>query len=143
MSNLESHVPDLDRCRRMAAVPALRDAFKDSPVCWCEYHESHYKDRGSYDVEVGKTIHAPELRLRADIAKEESTFPLFPAPLDDEMLARLDCGGWNLIQRRGYGGLERWAVLVGDDDAGEAAWYRITDPNALADACLAAAGESK
>jgi hypothetical protein len=122
MSNLDSHVPDLDRCRRMAAVPALREAFGDSYFVW--------QTRSS----------GPELTEREF---SNTGFHPSPAPLVDEMLAWLDCGGWNLIQRRGYGGLERWAVLVGDDDAGEAAWYRITDPNALADACLAAAGVAK
>lgn len=107
MSNLDSHVPDLDRCRRMAAVPALRDAFKDSYAGW-------WQDTLEFEWHLGS-------RERPG---------LVPAPLVDEMLAWLD------LETNDYG--------IYNSRSGRYVKVKsLVSPNALADACIAAAGESK
>jgi hypothetical protein len=103
-TGLAAHVPTLDLCREMAAIPALAEAFKNTPLTWWMLTQSEWGI-------------VPRALMGNNI----------PAPLCDEMLAWLDLQGYIVQDSAIHVGTEYHAV------------YGITDPDALARACLEAA----
>ena len=120
-TGLAAEVPTLDLCREMAAIPALAEAFGESAVEW---------------------FHAEDVDFLVTRGTRVPIFPpsyRIPAPLVSEMLA------WLLAIRRGInrGVADREyaerngepLMYIGTDECRA----DITDPDALARACIAAA----
>jgi len=112
-TGLLAEVPSRQFCERLAAVPALAEAFKDSALVWWENECD------------GWTIWE-----RADLVPDTG----IPAPTVREMLVWLkvdvDDGYMYVFDDRGR------LVLSTPADA-------ITNPDALAEACLEAAKERR
>ena len=112
MSALSAHVPTLDLCREMAAIPAFVEPFRESALVWL--------DDGEHGI---------------GLTERESVDEDIPAPLCDEMLAWLKPE----LERqpsRGYYD-DTWAV---EDRRGAVLDVTtFTDPDALARACIEAA----
>jgi len=109
-TGLAAHVPSLEWSRKLAAVPALAEAFGKSYAVW-------------YGVWSDEDYDVTWLGIRGNEASRDD---LVPAPLVDELLAWLLDNG------------------VGTADVDWIALRRIVDnPDALVQACIAAAGKGE
>ena len=110
-TGLAAEVPSLELCREMAAIPAFVEPFRETTLVWL--------DDGEHGI---------------GLTERESVDEDIPAPTVREMLAwlRLELGS----EPVGYDGcnhyIETWNGRQIDLDI-------ITDPDALARACIEAA----
>jgi hypothetical protein len=116
---LPGEVPTLELCREMAAAPVLMEAFKDSTVLW---------------ENIG--MHAPRVVLRTLSSFQHNSIP---APTVREMLAfifaqRPRVPMLFVADRKHLNGV-RLMLAVNERET----YYRITDPDDLAKACIEAA----
>jgi hypothetical protein len=129
-TGLAAEVPTLDLCREMAAIPALAEAFKDSVWCWCENMiKGQLCQREILSGPILKDLDRSLGLVRHS------------APTVRELLA------WLTKECRDKMGRTRIICASGIPEAFCYIWpcdgidqrYDITDPDALARACIEAA----
>lgn len=131
-TGLAAEVPEINPCAEMRDIPVLRDAFADSPLWWFAY--------GTMD-DSGKMVNYT-YKLELATAQRHRTKLDCPAPTVREMLVvMLDyCRRVNrayIFQTLLTERPESLVWMVGKTQCG---WqFDITDPDALARACIATA----
>jgi hypothetical protein len=149
-TGLAAEVPTLGLCREMAAIPALAEAFKGSILLWASYEEPLWTDSSEpricgYKNQPVRLTLADELEVFAEgghleaIGKKSCAHyvPVYPAPTPLRMLRLLKA------LPDGIADSTHWKVslqfVVGPGKCDKFRDFDITDPDALARACIEAA----
>jgi len=123
-TGLEAEVPSLELCQKMAAVPALAEAFKESALVWIRRRLSMHSLWSGWEVERRPS--------RRRFLLLQPNMQIVSAPTVREMLVLLNIHPTDNARLLAYTkNGEPWHELSFHTD--------ISDPDALAKECLEAA----